>query len=146
MSMHVKISGTWRDISIPSVRVAGVWRMVTGGWVRIAGVWRSFIGFFAVAAPSSVTGPPANAPGTINTTFTTATPYNGTGPYTYQWEFVSGTVVTLVTSATSASTTFLYNKPSSGAVVITSVYRCKVTDATAAFVYTNGVNITFTFL
>jgi len=41
MSVHKRVSGTWREVDTPSVRVSGTWRDVDEQFVRVGGTWRS---------------------------------------------------------------------------------------------------------
>lgn len=41
MSVHTRVSGTWREVEAPSVRVSGTWRDVDEQFVRVGGTWRS---------------------------------------------------------------------------------------------------------
>lgn len=67
--------------------------------------------------------------GPLTTNSVTVTPSGGTAPYTYAWSFVSGDTVT-INSPTSATTTFTGDPV--GYSVLSSVYRCTVTDNAAA--------------
>lgn len=42
MTFHIKNSGSWYEITQPSVKVSGTWHDVSEGWVKVAGVWRQF--------------------------------------------------------------------------------------------------------
>ena len=39
MSGHIKVAGTWREITTPHIMVSGTQRTVTEGYVRIGGQW-----------------------------------------------------------------------------------------------------------
>lgn len=84
------------------------------------------------------------ATSTGNTTLTSdavsATVSGGQAPYSYSWERVSGTALT-VNSQGSSGTTFART---AGGVSTTSVYRCKITDGTGAVAYTGNITINFT--
>lgn len=82
------------------------------------------------ASPSSVSGPGA-------TDFTTATPSNGLAPFTYFWQYVSGTLGIIATNADAASTAF------SGPPGV-ALFRCLVTDASGATGYSNNVTVNTT--
>ncbi|MEW5251589.1 hypothetical protein [Microbulbifer discodermiae] len=81
---------------------------------------------------------------TGNTTLTsdsvTTSVSGGEAPYTYTWQKVSGTTLT-VNSQGSAATTFAR---SAGGVNTTSVYRCKITDGSGASIYTGNITVNFT--
>jgi hypothetical protein len=94
--------------------------------------------FTAIASPSSVSG--VDAAGTVTSNNTIVTPSGGTAPYTYLWSYVSGNTSIVATAGTSATTAFsaiLFGGDST-----TGSWKCKVTDATAAFIYSNIVYIT----
>lgn len=58
MTMHVKVSGVWKEIRPAHVNVSGTWKEFTEGWVKVSGTWKQFyqsilvnvIGGSAVAA------------------------------------------------------------------------------------------------
>lgn len=84
-----------------------------------------------------------NATGTGNTTLTsdsvTASVSDGQAPYTYTWQKVSGTTLGIDNQG-GATTTFVRTV---GGVKTTSVYRCRITDATGATIDTSHYTITF---
>ena len=88
----------------------------------------------------------ASGAGDITTTTPTAsagTVSGGATPYSYLWQYVSGTAAT-VTSGTSAGTTFsrtIY-VISGGFETAEGIYRCRITDSLGAVVY--GPNCTVT--
>lgn len=73
---------------------------------------------------------PAPAAVSVGTSNVTATPFGGTGPYTYLWEYVSGDASFTVSSATAAtvSWTALVTKNSSKS----ATWKVTVTDSLAA--------------
>lgn len=78
--------------------------------------------------------------GTATTDSTTCTPINGSGSYSYLWEYVSGSVSIGCNNATAATTTFSSYFTTSG--LRTAVWRCKVTDNnTSEIVYTEEVTV-----
>ena len=88
-------------------------------------------------SPASVAGmiannPPSNSPAsrTVNSSTVTATPANGTGPFTYSWARISGSADVSAGSPTAATTGF------SGTVginqLISATFRVTVTDALSA--------------
>ena len=97
----------------------------------------------ASAFPTTATGlPPVTTPGTSNSTPSTATATGGSGSYTYNWQYVSGsTAITLVNPSSSATMIwqFLYTSPSSTA---SAIYRCEVSDGSTS-VFTNNVTVSF---
>lgn len=42
MTMHVKVSGVWKEITDPRVMASSAWKNIDGGWVRVNGVWKQF--------------------------------------------------------------------------------------------------------
>lgn len=42
MTAHVKVSGTWRDVSEAHARVGGVWKKCEV-WTRVGGIWKQII-------------------------------------------------------------------------------------------------------
>ena len=64
----------------------------------------------------------------------------GVAPYTYLWERLSGNTATQAVFSTQASTGWSYQGAWSG-VMKTSAWRCKVTDAAAAVVYTAEISV-----
>lgn len=69
----------------------------------------------------------------------TASGAGGTGPYSYDWEYVSGDAAVTVDSDLNATTT--WRKAMAPATTTNAVWRCKVTDAAARVAYTQNVNI-----
>lgn len=135
--MPIKVSGTWRDTKAWWVKVAGVWREGSGVHTKVAGVWReeAFVEPLAVvASPDDLAG---SAPGFAFTGNCTCTPSGGVAPYSFLWQHVSGTPITIQNS-TSNVTSF------SSAVTATSVYRCRVTDDDSTIVFSNNVDIELT--
>lgn len=87
-------------------------------------------GFRATASPSYVTGSIVDNP-VVTSDPTTASPVNGTSPFTYAWTRISGDTGINADSASSATTTFTR----SGCVydvVYAAVFRCTITDNTSA--------------
>lgn len=54
MTMHVRVSGNWQEVTAPQVKVSGVWHAVQEGWVKVSGVWQQF--FAAVTYLLDATG------------------------------------------------------------------------------------------
>lgn len=42
MPGHVRVGGSWRTVSSPSVRVGGSWKTVTAGFTRVGGAWKQW--------------------------------------------------------------------------------------------------------
>lgn len=90
MPAHVRVAGTWREITDLHVRVAGSWEPVVDGYVRVEGIWRSF---FTGAAPVSpqIQDASGNALSTRNVGVVLFG-YRGSttaGTYTFQWQISS---------------------------------------------------------
>lgn len=66
----------------------------------------------------------------------------GVAPYAYLWERVSGDAVPWAINPTSASTRFGRDEPPPGPPRA-SIWRCRVTDATATVAYSPTVRVTF---
>jgi len=54
MSVHKRVSGTWREVEAPSVRVSGTWRDVDEQFVRVEGTWRTVFKFIDPADPDNI--------------------------------------------------------------------------------------------
>lgn len=80
-----------------------------------------------VSVPASVYGSCTNslANCTAYSAYATASVSGGIGPFTYSWQYVSGTAMT-VSAATSATTRWSKSCPPS--TPYTAYYRCQVTD------------------
>jgi hypothetical protein len=79
---------------------------------------------------------------TVITGDATTTVSGGSAPYTYLWEYVSGDTATVLNS-TNAVTAFsrTVTQISPFTVVLTGVYRCRVTDALSTVVFTGNVTV-----
>jgi hypothetical protein len=42
MPGHVRVGGSWKTVSSPSVRVGGSWKSVTAGFTRVGGAWKQW--------------------------------------------------------------------------------------------------------
>lgn len=93
---------------------------------------------------TSVSGTGSN-PTSVNitTNSVTGTPTGGTSPYTYAWEYVSGSAIHSADSGTSATTTFT-GLTDCGNTPFESVWRLKVTDNLSAIAYSDNVTVTTT--
>lgn len=97
------------------------------------------------ASPTEVSGgTPGGSPATTDST--TATPADGTAPYTYAWTLVSYTAATAPTvlSPTSATTQFRQTGISPNDTV-TATFRCTVTDALSNTATTDVLAIFFDY-
>lgn len=68
----------------------------------------------------------------------TCYPTGGVGPYTYQWQYVSGNNFVGCNSPTSQTTTFGYNDLTG---IYTSFWECKVTDSNGIVVPSENLEI-----
>ena len=41
MTIHTKVSGSWKEVSQPSVKVSGAWKNCTGVYTRVSGAWKT---------------------------------------------------------------------------------------------------------
>ena len=103
--MHVNVGGTNKRVIQPHVRVGGAWKAVSTGWVRVAGAWKRF--YISYITPTVSLSPTialgfGTGAGTVTVTSgtVTSTVFNGEGPFSRQWAFVSGdnTICLLYTS------------------------------------------------
>lgn len=44
MSIGLKVSGAWKDVSAVSVRVGGAWKTVSQAYIRVGGTWKELLG------------------------------------------------------------------------------------------------------
>lgn len=94
-------------------------------------------GLSAIANPTFLQG--ANGVTTVGTA--TATPLDGTGPYTYLWTQTSGATTSILTP-NAASTDFDCISLTPGDNLVCT-YSCLVTDSAALTGYTNQVSVNF---
>lgn len=150
MDTFVKVSGTWKAVT-PFVKVGGAWKSVDAIFTKVSGVWKQVYNASITltinldttsAGGVCYSGGPSNACGAISNSVT-ATPADGTGPYTYAWELVSGPGVS-VDSPTSATTTFSATGTPSGSAD-SGVYRCLVTDSLGNTGYSGDVTVLLEF-
>lgn len=90
MPAHVRVAGTWREITDLHVRVAGSWEPVVDGYVRVGGIWRSFFTGAAAVSPQ-IQDASGNALSTRNVGVVLFG-YRGSttaGTYTFQWQISS---------------------------------------------------------
>lgn len=69
----------------------------------------------------------------------TAKPNNGTAPYTYLWEAVYNPSTILIQSSATPKTTF--KKTLIRGASATGTFRCKITDAAAAVIYSPTISV-----
>lgn len=43
MSGHVKVSGSWKDVSSVNVKVSGAWKSVSEAYIKVSGVWKQWL-------------------------------------------------------------------------------------------------------
>lgn len=78
MSLYVKDSGSWRNITSIYVKDGGQWRNITEGWIKESGVWRQFW----TSGPAyyySIFSIPTSGGYTQRDDFTTSGSVSGTG-------------------------------------------------------------------
>lgn len=93
----------------------------------------------ASAVPANAFGQSPTVPATVTSTFVTVNASGGTGNYTYEWEYVSGSALNFVNPVNYDSQAWQAFMPNQG--TLTGTYRCKVSDGVST-VYTNNVTIT----
>lgn len=102
--------------------------------------------FSATATVASPAAKTANATTIVSSVFT-ATPVNGTAPYTYLWSIVSEddpSSTPTINTPTSATTTVTTSEPPSNGLTITVVLRCQITDNNGIVAQSNNVTIVHT--
>lgn len=143
----VKKAGSWVTPGANQItaKLAGSWQTVQKVWAKSGGVWvQVWTNYTPMSTPTlSVTtlndeGIALDNVVTCSGNVSCSTPSGGSGTKTYTWEKVSGTTVNVSggQAATLSRTTDGQNTQ--------AVYRCKVTDGTGNFVYSNNVTINFT--
>ena len=53
MTMHERVSGTWKEITGAHVNVSGTWKEITEGYERVGGVWKQFFSSSVLLNPGS---------------------------------------------------------------------------------------------
>lgn len=91
-----------------------------------------------IDAPAQ-TGTSPNGAGQFSTVASAVTAIGGVGALTYDWELVSGSGQIVPSSDTSATVTWM---TAAADILLEAVYRCKVMDASGAFVYSGDVALT----
>lgn len=129
--VDLTVQKRWDGASWVDLTIAKRWDGAT--WVDFFSGGGS--GLSATASPGSASGElfdPEPAPlfATVTSNSVTVTPTGGTAPYTYAWTHLSGSSSVLVTSPTSATTTFSGNIPKNQERL--AVKRCTVTDSLLA--------------
>lgn len=128
--MDAFISGGWRTPQRGEVLIGGAWRRITRAEAYRGGAWRACLSFvppLALDVTPYVEGGSNTStarPATISTTFATATPIGGAGPYSYSWSVDGGASAI---TPTMASTRFRATVPAGGEVYGTATVIC--TDA-----------------
>ncbi|ABD27426.1 conserved hypothetical protein [Novosphingobium aromaticivorans DSM 12444] len=133
--IRVRTADGLKAIAVARVRGEAGLQSVASGWLRMSDALKrvfSGSGDIAVSAdPSSVSGYSAVAGSAVITTnAVTATPTNGSSPYTYAWTFVSSDGGSWIAkSPTSATTKFTCSGVAAG-VDYTATFLCTATDST----------------
>jgi hypothetical protein len=55
MTMHTKVSGTWKGMD-GFTRVSGSWKRLLHGWERVSGVWKRFYQYLVVEFTAALNG------------------------------------------------------------------------------------------
>lgn len=96
--------------------------------------------FSATVVPSTASGLGV-APATIQTvTVANVVVQGGVPPYTYSWQYVSGSTSIYARNPSSDFTRFAAYLPSSA--TLTAVYKCVVTDALATAIDSTTITVT----
>jgi hypothetical protein len=110
--------------------------------MRDAGnVLRIVFQYFTVTIPATAynQGQGAVSHGVVTTPAVATTVTGGIAPYTYLWQYVSGSLAISITSPTGSSTTF--SADVRDGVPETGVFKVTTTDANGAVVDSNNVSV-----
>lgn len=151
MPASVKVADQYKVVADCKVKVGGEWKTVSVIKAKVAGDWKTV---YSVGSPPSPPPPPGpdftvsispnpvtgsrSADGAVTSGSAATTLANGTGPYTYLWERVSGSTFT-ITSPTASSTTF--STSLSNGESKSGVYKVTVTDTDDSKTATNNVTV-----
>lgn len=143
MPISIGASGSYKATTW-WIGAGGEWKTVTGMWTGAGGVWKScYTAMQAHANPTSVGSATSSANQTSGVVTVILDPA-GTGPYTYQWEWVSGGSGITITNPTGAATSFSAAGLAVGETR-TGIARCVVTDTSnGAQAISNNVNVGIT--
>jgi hypothetical protein len=124
---------------------------------RTLGVTASFLNLLSITIPSTIAATNSSPTYPIVTTSATVTavPTAGTGPYSYQWVWVSGSLDNIVspgipqisaTAPNSATTAFTYSRGATSytPAVVTGVFYCIATDSLGIPWVSNQITVTLT--
>ena len=140
--MRVRDEGVWRDVVRARVYVEGAWRELNEVQAREDNAWviaAEFVDDLSLSISPQFAGAVRVGSGFAVTDAATATPIGGRGPFTYQWERVSG-VFAGISAPQSASTQFSFFLPPVS--FLEGIYSCTVTDSLGS-VASDTVNVTF---
>ena len=136
-SYNIKAGGQWRPAKEVHVKVNGQWRKAREVWVKAEGQWRRVMTALKVSiTPTTGHGfgraPSEEGSAQAQCTFT-ATPSEGTAPYTYAWTHSGeGQPSGIAGYANQSSVTISMTGP--GGSTSTGQVICTVTDATGTVV------------
>ena len=131
----------WKNISNPFVNVSGTWKTVIDGWNNVAGVWKRCFGTALQLSLSSnqATGVfVGHVSHTLDTNSVTVDVLGGVGPYTYQWQYVSGDTVTCTTTNSADG---IWQKTATPEQLFNAVWQCLVTDSVGNTGYSPTVQV-----
>lgn len=65
MTIHSKVSGTWKEITGAHVNVSSTWKEITEGWEKVSGTWKQFYATL-IATLANLSNLSNNGSGTVN--------------------------------------------------------------------------------
>lgn len=118
-----------------------IYRRSGNTWIT---VYTAYTAPTASVNPTTVLGSyfGSMSPPNITTLPATASASGGTGNYTYEWQYVSGSTLLFATAPYNATSAFQINYPPAGTTQ--AVYRCRINDGVTT-VYTPNVTVSATF-
>lgn len=131
----INVGGSWEDVTFAYTNVSGTWRRCAEIWTKIAGTWKLVHSDLSGSVTDTT---PTAGIGQTGTNNTTASGSNGSGSYTYLWEYVSGDVEPTITSATAATVGW-----TASADLYTAVWKVTITDTYGQSVVVSPINVTF---
>ena len=117
----VNVGGSWEDVTLAYVNVSGTWRRCPELYTRVSGTWELTHSDLSGSVDDTTPTAPIGA---TSTNVSTASGSNGSGSYTYLWEYVSGDVEP--THSTPTSQFGGWTAPDSGPY--TATWQVTITD------------------